>query len=833
MKLRLSLPTFQISRFEEITWFSLFRLKYGIMLKKLPIHWLILLNIVVLSMALIAGGMATWLQLHHAGLNNASNLLQSQTTAQRVHHSFQQLLPLHLAIKELNHTLQTFKYEFTLLYLDSHWNNTLLKQVTQSLTLQKNRIIQRWPAGKWPNELAEIRENLGIILDIARDAFNSNQPGELPQLYRDTEPPLLTISNTFQRLEAELSKNANADYEQAQQSSRITYDNIQQMSIIFDNINRNTMIIFAILVVLMLGIKLLFMRELHHRLLVLANYSAQVAREQFSKAPPFLINDDTGKLARALHLMALEIQTSRKIVQVLTEDLETKVKERTAELQMANEKIMALNDRLQQDNLRIEAELQLTRQLQQAETARQAAEVANQAKSVFLANMSHELRTPLNGILGYAQILNRDQSLTAKQRDGVGIIQRSGEYLLTLINDVLDLSKVEAGKLELYATAFNFGAFLQGITDLFQMRTQQKGISFHYEPLTSLPKSICADEKRLRQVLINLLGNAVKFTDQGEVVLKIGYQEDQIRFQVEDMGCGIAPADIDKIFQPFQQVGEQKRRAEGTGLGLPITKKLVEMMGGELQVESTPGKGSTFWMALTLPAVPEVPVESAKSPLVKGFQEAPRTLLVIDDKWENRSVLTQLLTPLGFKVEEASSGQEGITKARQLNPDLILTDLVMPDLDGFETTRQLRAIPALEKVPIIAVSASVFDSFQQQSLAAGCNAFLPNPIRLEPLLELLRTLLGLTWIYESGPAGAEVLETVAVSAEGELVGPSPQEAAILLDLVMMGDIGGILEEIEQLEQTDEKLLPFVKRVRQLAKGFEEQKISELVRQYVK
>ncbi len=828
MKLRLSLSTVQTSQFEEITCFSQFRQKCRIMLKQLPIHWLILLNIVVLNLALIAGGIATWLQLHHASLNNASNLLQSQTTAQRVHHSFQQLLPLHLAIKELNHTLQTFKYEFTLLYLDSHWNNTLLKPVTQSITLQKNRIIQRWPTGEWPTELAEIRENLGIILDIARDALNSNQPGELPQLYRDTEPPLLTISNTFQRLETELSKNIHADYEQAQQSSRITHDNIQQMSTIFDHINRNTMSIFAVLVVFMLATKLLFMRELHHRLLVLANYAAQVAKEQFTNTPPFLINDSTGKLAQALHLMALEIHTSKKIVQALTADLETKVTARTAELQMANEKIMALNDQLQQDNLWIEAELQLTRRLQQAETARQAAEVANQAKSVFLANMSHELRTPLNGILGYAQILNRDQSLTAKQREGIGIIQRSGEYLLTLINDVLDLSKVEAGKLELYATAFNFSAFLQGITDLFQMRAQQKGISFRYEPLTSLPKSICADEKRLRQVLINLLGNAVKFTDHGEVVLKIGSQEDQIRFQVEDLGCGIASADLDKIFQPFQQVGEQKRRMEGTGLGLPITKKLVEMMGGELQVESTLGKGSTFWMALTLPAAPEVPTESEKLPLVKGFQEVPRTLLVIDDKWENRSVLTQLLTPLGFTVEEASSGPEGITKASQLNPDLILTDLVMPDLDGFETTRQLRAIPALAKVPIIAVSASVFESFQQRSRAAGCNAFLPNPIQLEPLLELLRTWLGLTWIYESGPAGVAIS-----SAEGELVGPSPQKAAILLDLVMMGDIGGILEEIEQLEQTDEKLLPFVKRVRQLAKGFEEQKIGELVKQYVK
>ncbi len=827
MKLCPSFPAVQPSPLEEVTWFSQDRLKHRTMLRNLPIHWLILLNIIVLSMVLIAGGLVTWLQLHHASFNNANNLLQSQTTAQRVHHSFQQILPFHLALKELRHTLQTFKYEFTLLYLDSQLDNTLLKQAAHSLALQKQNIIQRWPASKWPTELAEIRENLGIILDIAGEALNSNQPGELPQLYRDTEPPLIIITNTFQRLETELSKHVNADYEQAQQSSKMTSDNIRKMSAIFDRINRNTITIFAVLVVFMLGTKLLFMRELHHRLRVLANYSAQVAKEQFTNAPPLLVNDSTGKLAQALHTMAMEIQATKTIVQTLTEGLESKVTERTAELQMANEKIMVLNDQLQQDNLRIEAELQLTRRLQQAETARQAAEVANQAKSVFLANMSHELRTPLNGILGYAQILNRDRSLTSKQRDGVGIIQRSGEYLLTLINDVLDLSKVEAGKLELYASTFNFGAFLQGITDLFQMRAQQKGISFRYEPLTSLPQSVCADEKRLRQVLINLLGNAVKFTDQGEVVLKIGYQEDDcIRFQVEDMGCGIAPADIDKIFQPFQQVGEQQRRAEGTGLGLPISKKLVDLMGGKLQVNSTPGKGSTFWMTLALPAVPEVPTESDKSSLVKGFQGTSRTLLIIDDKWENRSVLIQLLTPLGFTVEEACSGQEGLTKAKQLHPDLILTDLVMPGWDGFETTRQLRALPALKQVPIIAVSASVFESFQQQSLATGCNAFLPKPIRLESLLELLQTLLGLTWIYESGPAEETVMESDV------LVGPSSQQAAVLLDLAMMGDFSGIFDELQQLEQTEETLLPFVKKMRQLAKEFEEQKICELVKQYV-
>jgi signal transduction histidine kinase/CheY-like chemotaxis protein len=493
------------------------------------------------------------------------------------------------------------------------------------------------------------------------------------------------------------------------------------------------------------------------------------------------------------------------------------------------------------------------------------AESANKAKSQFLANMSHELRTPLNGILGYTQILSRDKTLTAKQHEGIRIIQRSGDYLLTLINDILDLSKIEAGKVEIYPTNFYFSNFLQGITELFKMRVQQKGISFIYEPLSHLPTGIRADEKRLRQILINLLGNAVKFTDKGGVTLKVGLVEKgglgkelgqrgqdgplpttnnqlpiiNIRFEVEDTGVGIAPDELGEIFLPFHQVGDKNYQAEGTGLGLPITKKLVEMMGGELHVKSTPGHGSTFWFILNLPEVSDlVKSKQTAQQIIMGFEGTQKTILVLDDKWENRSVLVNLLTPLGFEVIEAGNGKEGLDKMREKRPDLVMTDLVMPVMDGFEFTRKLRKTNEFNCLPIIAASASVFDLDQQQSLEAGCNDFIGKPIRAEVLLEKLRKHLGLTWIYENDTPAASVAAADSLEQASEaaaentapLVGPSPEQAAVLFDLAMKGDIAGILEEVEKLEQP--QLEPFVKKIRQLAKAFDEKQICEIVEQYL-
>lgn len=313
------------------------------------------------------------------------------------------------------------------------------------------------------------------------------------------------------------------------------------------------------------------------------------------------------------------------------------------------------------------------------QSAKEVADTANRAKSEFLANMSHELRTPLNGILGYAQILKRSFD-PHKHKEGLEIIQRSGEHLLTLLNDILDLSKIEAKKLELNPNEFDLAKLLQGITDMFRLQLRAKDVELIYQPLTILPNIMYGDEKRLRQVLINLLGNAVKFTDQGHVSLIVNAQlvnpqpsdssnsyknNYKIRFTITDTGVGIALDKLEDIFLPFQQVGDRARRYSGTGLGLPICQKIVEMMGGQLQVESSLEIGSTFWFEIELTEVPHHPTHSLiDSRTITGYFGDRRKILIVDDKTENRMVLTDLLTPLGFIVAEAIDGYDCLTQAQ-------------------------------------------------------------------------------------------------------------------------------------------------------------------------
>ncbi|HEY9845850.1 MAG TPA: ATP-binding protein, partial [Candidatus Caenarcaniphilales bacterium] len=379
-----------------------------------------------------------------------------------------------------------------------------------------------------------------------------------------------------------------------------------------------------------------------------------------------------------------------------------------------------------------------TRALEQERKRATALAELDRAKSQFLANMSHELRTPLNGILGYAQILKKVKTLTSSQKNGVSIIHQCGEHLLNLINDVLDISKIEARKMELHPRNFHFPEFLEGLAEICRIRAEQKGIELIYETLTPLPIAIQADDKRLRQVLLNLLGNAVKFTERGRVTFKVGYHEEKFRFQVEDTGDGIAPEQLEEIFLPFMQVGDRAHETEGTGLGLPISRQLVQLMGSELKVRSNLGNGSIFWFDLNLSETSQWDdTADFLEQQVVGFQGEKRKVLVVDDKWANRSILVNLLEPLGFEVVEAINGLDGLNKAREFQPNVILMDLVMPGMDGFEATRRIRMLPELAGVRVIAISASVFDFDQQQSREVGCDDFLPKPVREADLLDKL------------------------------------------------------------------------------------------------
>ena len=475
-----------------------------------------------------------------------------------------------------------------------------------------------------------------------------------------------------------------------------------------------------------------------------------------------------------------------------------------------------------------------TRALEQERKRAEALTELDRAKSQFLANMSHELRTPLNGILGYAQILKKAKTLTDQQKNGLGIIHQCGEHLLNLINEVLDISKIEARKMELYPNIIHFPELLEGIAEICRIRAEQKGIELIYETLTPIPSAIQADEKRLRQVLINLLGNAVKFTDSGRITFKVGYQQEKFRFQVEDTGVGIAQEQLEEIFLPFQQVGQKIRETEGTGLGLTISRQLVELMDGELKVKSILGKGSIFWFDLDLVEVNQGDVATNDLECnIIGFKGNKRKVLVVDDKWTNRSVLVNLLEPLGFEVVEAINGLDALNKALEFKPDIIFMDLVMPVMDGFEATRRLRTSTELADVVVIAISASVFDFNQQQSQEVGCDGFLPKPFREADLLEKLRLHLGLEWVYEE--TGATEQESGVVDQEqrtnSKLIAPSVEELAALRDLAKRGDLRGIVKRAGRLEELDQQWVPFATHLSQLAKDFKGKQIREFLKQY--
>jgi len=383
--------------------------------------------------------------------------------------------------------------------------------------------------------------------------------------------------------------------------------------------------------------------------------------------------------------------------------------------------------------------------------AKEAAEVANRAKSVFLANMSHELRTPLNGILGYAQIMQRHHNLDARQVAGLEVIRQSGEHLLKLINDILDSAKIEAGKQELHPADMSFKGFLQSLYESVLLKATAKGLEFVCILPPDLPAIIRADERRLRQVLLNLLENAVKFSDQGRVVLEVGFAPPgRLTFEVRDTGIGIAAEELEAVFRPFEQVSDARHRLGGTGLGLMISRQLVLLMGSDIEVVSRLGQGSTFRFSIDVPVGQVLEPDTPPPPIV-GYEGERRRILVVDDIAENRVVLRDMLEGFGFEVSEAANGQEALAGA-SLAPDLILMDVYMPEMDGLEVIRRLRCDPKLAHLPIITVSASASQRDEATCLAAGANGFLPKPVNQRDLLNAMGALLHLTWLAQVSDA---------------------------------------------------------------------------------
>jgi len=466
----------------------------------------------------------------------------------------------------------------------------------------------------------------------------------------------------------------------------------------------------------------------------------------------------------------------------------------------------------------IEAHKQTDAELQRA---KEAAESANLAKSRFVTGMSHELRTPLNSILGYAQILHVDATIPPARKDAIAVIRRSGEHLLSLIDGLLDIAKIEAGKMRLASDELALSEFLEQIAGMFAPQAEQKGLSFRFEKTGRIPHIVHADQKRLRQILINLIGNAVKFTDQGSVTVRVRYMREIAYFDIIDTGIGIADDDLDRIFLPFERSNAANLREDiGTGLGLAISSMLTHIMGGELAVKSKVGSGSSFHLKIYLPEVhvprPRLKLEDQMS----GYIGPSKRVLVVDDQASQRLLLKEMLLPLGFEVVEADGGIACLEELARRVPDLVLLDIAMPVMDGWSVARAIRA-RGLTQLPVIIVSANAFESGHERSQEGIdpplYNDFVVKPVSYNELLSKIRQQLRIDWVSTPLPPSIPAKETVV--AQPMMLVPSQEKLQALLELGSIGYAKGILKKLDEMEQQNSAYLPFTTELRQLVKQF--------------
>ena len=466
--------------------------------------------------------------------------------------------------------------------------------------------------------------------------------------------------------------------------------------------------------------------------------------------------------------------------------------------------------------------------------AKEAADAANKSKSAFLANMSHEIRTPMNAILGFARLMERDANLSSLSREHLEIINRSGEHLLALINDILELSKIEAGRTTFVPKTFDLHDLIQDIEKMFRIRTDARGLSFQMEKVGQVPRWVVTDEGKLRQVLINLLGNAVKFTQEGGIVLRIAaaaaaHGEQAVQFEVQDTGPGIMEEEIGRLFQAFEQTRAGVKNG-GTGLGLALSNGFVKILGGQaIEVTSAVGKGTTFRFSIPFMIGDEEKAKEKEArKIVLGLRpgQGEFRILIADDRETNRQLLSRLLEPAGFSIREAVNGEEALRAAREWAPRVILMDMTMPVMDGYEATRIIKSEPGLKDITVLALTASAFDEDRQRIFAAGADGYLSKPFREEELFESIRKLTGVEYLYQEHVA----MEKTSWQAEGT---ESIQRMVASVDPGLVTRIRNAVAsaDLDLLEELALELAPehqaLAQRVRDLAVRYEYNALTAL------